>query len=88
MSTKPPSTVQEFPAESLEKIAYTSVSAIPTVEPNDRNRLGYHIWRWLLSKEGTLEQAIAESGSRLNISQVEAAKIISEALNKQGIKLN
>ena len=87
MTTKPPSTIQEFSADSLEKIAYTSVSTIPTEEPNDRNRLGYHIWRWLRNREGTLEQAVAESGTRLHISQHEAVKIIQEALMKQGITL-
>ncbi|HMD14459.1 MAG TPA: hypothetical protein VKI62_07540 [Bacteroidota bacterium] len=84
MSTKPPSTVKESSADSLEKTAYFSVSTIPTQEPNDRNRLGYHIWRWLSSKQGTLDQAIAESGARLAISLQDASKIIAEALSKQG----
>ncbi len=88
MSTKPPSLVAEASADTLEKIAYASVSAIPTVEPNDRNRLGYHVWRWMGQRQGTLAAAIAESGSRLNISQQEALKIISESLQKQGIKLS
>lgn len=85
MTTKAPSTVQEFPADTMEKIAYTSVSEIPTEEPNDRNRLGYHVWRWLTTRQGTLEQAIAESGARLGIGKAEALKIISEALAKQGV---
>ncbi len=85
MTTKAPSAVQEFPAESLEKKAYASVSAIPTEEPNDRNRLAYHVWRWLSTKQGTLEQAVAESGARLHVSKPEAVKIIHEALVKQGI---
>jgi len=87
MTTKPASQIQDFPMNSLEKIAYTSVSTIPTMEPNDRNRLGYHIWRWLTKKEGSLDQAIQESGSRLNISRGEALQIISQALEKQGIKV-
>jgi hypothetical protein len=87
MTTKPPSPVSEFPADSLEKIAYASVSSVPTVEPNDRNRLGYHIWRWLTRKQGTLEQAIHESGSRMKIAPAEALKIISQELEKQGIKV-
>jgi hypothetical protein len=85
MTTKPPSKVQDFPADSLEKIAYNSVSTIPTEEPNDRNRLGYHIWKFLSSKQGTLEQAIMQSGARMHIPQSEAKKIIAEALQKQGI---
>ena len=87
MSTKAPSAIAEFPADTIEKIAYTSVSTIPTEEPNDRNRLGYHVWRWLNQQQGTLEQAIAESGARLHIPRPEALKIISESLQKQGVKL-
>ncbi len=87
MSTKPPSAVQEFPAESSEKIAYLSVSTIPTQEPNDRNRLGYHVWRWLTTRQGTLEQAIAESNARLNVSREAALETIREALAKLGVSL-
>lgn len=85
MTTKPPSQVQEAPAGALEKVAYASVTTIPTQEPNDRNRLGYHIYRLLKTKQGTLEQAVSESGSRLLISPSEAVKIIREALLKEGI---
>jgi len=84
MTTKPPSSVKESSADSLEKVAYFSVSTIPTQEPNDRNRLGYHIWRWLSSRQGTLDQAIAESGARITISLQDASKIIADALSKQG----
>jgi hypothetical protein len=84
MSTKPAAKVQDFPSESTEKIAYSSVSTIPTVEPNDQVRLGYHVWRWLTKKEGTIEQAVKESGSRMTISVAEAAAIITESLKKQG----
>lgn len=87
MSTKPPAAVQQFPQDSFEAIAYQSVSSIPTVEPNDRTRLGYHVWRWLKEKQGTLESAIASSGSRLEISQKQAAAIINDALKKSGIIL-
>ena len=85
MTTKPPAGVEAFPDSSLEKKAYASVSSIGTEEPNDRNRLGYHVWRWLQSKQGTLEQAVSESGSRLTISRDEAAKIIRDELARQGI---
>lgn len=84
MSTKPPSAIREFPPESVEKLAYGSVSSISTVEPNDRNRLGYHIWRWLSTKRGTLEEAVRESGARLTIPEREAVAIIREALRQHG----
>lgn len=85
MATKPPSSVKEFPASTLEKIAYNSVAEIGTEEPNDRNRLGYHVWRWLNTKQGTLQQAVSESGARMHIGINDAVKIISDALTKQGI---
>ena len=88
MTTKPPSSIRESPPDALEKIAYTSVNSIPTQEPNDRNRLGYHIWRWLVSKQGTLEEAIAESGARLQMPRNEAVNIVREALSKQGISVD
>jgi hypothetical protein len=86
MTTKAPSAVADFPADSREKIAYSSVASIPTEEPNDRNRLGYHIWRWISNREGTLEAAITESGSRIKITPAEAASIIREELKKQGVQ--
>ena len=87
MTTKPPSQVQEFASTSIEKIAYTSVSTIETVEMNDRNRLGFHVWRWLTTHEGTLEQAIAESGARLKISQANALEIIKTSLKNSGVAI-
>lgn len=88
MSTKPPSPIREFPVESLEKHAYASVSNIPTQESNDRNRLGYHVWRWLSSRQGTLEDAVNESGARISVSKHEAIDAIRDALKKQGINID
>ena len=85
MSTQAPAPIQPFNEDSIEKIAYKSVESIPTQEPNDKNRLGYHVWRWLSTKEGTLEQAILESNSRLQISNSEAFNIVREGLKKQGV---
>lgn len=85
MSTKPPAKVQEAAASSNEKIAYLSVSEIPTEEPNDQNRLGYHVWRWLNSRQGTLEEAVVESGARIKIPKAEAAKRIADSLAKQNV---
>jgi hypothetical protein len=87
MSTKAPSVVAEFPAESLEKIAYHSVSEVPTQEPNDRNRLGFCVWAWLRDRNGTLEQAVRNSGSRTHIPYSEVVAIVSKRLQESGIKL-
>lgn len=87
MTTKAPAPVEDFLPGTLEKIAYSSVASVPTVEPNDRNRLGYHVWRYLSTKQGTLAEAIAASGARLVVAQAEALTLIREALAKQGVTL-
>ncbi len=87
MTTKAPSPIAEFPADSLEKIAYDSVADIATQEPNDRNRLGYCIWGWLRERRGTLEEAITNSGVRTSVSIPEILAIASKRLEARGIKL-
>jgi hypothetical protein len=86
MSTKPPASVSEWPAESLEKLAYSIVAEIPTEEPNDRNRLGYSLWGWLNERRGTLLQAISASGTRSKLTKEEIFDIIRTRLEEKGIK--
>ena len=88
MTTKAPSGVAEFPAESLEKIAYASVADIPTQEPNDRNRLGFCVWAWLRDRRGTLEQAIKNSGSRTHIPYSEVLTIVAKRLEEGGVQIH
>jgi hypothetical protein len=88
MTTKPPSPVIESAPDTLEKIAYTAVADIPTQEPNDRNRLGYNVWAWLVDRNGTLEQAIRTSGSRTHIPYEEVVKIVSQRLKEKGIDVS
>jgi hypothetical protein len=88
MTTKPPPSAIPAPPESIEKIAYNSVSTIPTQEPNDQYRLGYHVWLWLTQQEGTLEEAVRVSTARILIPQDEVLKIIKEKLREQGIQLS
>lgn len=85
MTTKPPSPIEPFGADTVEKIAYESIAAVPTVEPNDGSRLGYHVWRWLTSREGTLEDAVKESGARIAVPTDTALKSIREHLASKGI---
>ncbi|HWP82991.1 MAG TPA: hypothetical protein VNN76_10095 [Bacteroidota bacterium] len=87
MATKPPPAVAEFPQETPEKLAYSIVADIPTVEPNDRNRLGYHIWAWLRERKGTLEQAVKTSGSRTEIPLDEVYKKVKARLEEKGIRV-
>lgn len=85
--TVPPSKVKEFDPTTLEKIAYTCVSSIPTRETNDRYRLGYSIWQWLSDRKGTIEQAVKNSGSRILIAETDAVKTIKQELHKAGIEI-
>ena len=49
---------------ALAEKAYASVRAVPTVEPNDRNRLGYHVWLFLRGELSSLDEAVDMSRSR------------------------
>jgi hypothetical protein len=87
MTTKAPSTVKPASANSLEKIAYASVAGIPTVEPHDRDRLGYNVWRWLMHKRDSLEIAVKTARVRLLIGEAEALERVRESLRQQGVDL-
>jgi hypothetical protein len=88
MPVVPAPGVREFPAGSTEKRAYNSVTSIPTREPNDEYRLGYHVWRYLTGSIPTLEESVQMSHARMSISKEEAVKIIKERLGEKGIDLN
>ena len=85
MTTKPGPAVQPASADAQEKIAYESVAMVETVEPNDRNRLGYHVWKWLASRDGTLEELVRESGVRLKVPPAQAATLIRDYLASKGV---
>jgi hypothetical protein len=87
MTTKSPSTIEEFPTESLEKSAYSIAAEIPAQEPNDTNRLGYCLWGWLKERRGSLLQAIHAAGTRTKLSDEEILAVISKRLKEKGIKL-
>jgi len=86
MTTKPASPIEAADATTPEKIAYESVSGVPTVEPNDGSRLGYHVWRWLTTREGTLREAVQESGARMTVPTDTAVSMIREQLASRGVK--
>lgn len=85
MATKPPPAIAEFPAESIEKLAYAVIADIPTVEPNDQARLGYHIWAWLRERKGTLQQAITVSGTRTSVPLDEVYATVKKRLEDKGV---
>ena len=88
MSTKPPASVVESSAESLEKLAYNAVAEIPTEEPNDRNRLGYCLWGWLSERRGTLLQTICAAGARSSLTSEEIYDIIQKRLEEKGVNVS
>jgi len=88
MGTKPPPDVKQAPEDSIETIAYKSVKDIPTHEPNDRHRLGYHVWLWLTeNSNSSLDEKITVSGARLLISEEEAKKHIIEKLKSMNVEM-
>lgn len=87
MTTKPPSPVQEFPPDSLEKVAYEAVAGIPTQEPNDQHRLGYQVWIWLKERKGTLEDVVKISGCRTTLGVPEIVSEIRQRLEAKGVSV-
>jgi len=73
--------------QGLETIAYASVAGIPTVDPHDRDRLGYNIWVWLKYRRDPLEFAVRTSRARLLVSEEEAVRTIRDHLSQQGVAL-
>ncbi len=88
MTTKSPSSITEFPIESLERIAYSIAAKIPAQEPNDNNRLGYCLWGWLKERRGSLLQAIQAAGTRTKLSDEEILAVLSKRLEEKCIKLS
>lgn len=88
MTTKPPSPVAEAPADSLERIAAAVVADIQTQEPNDRNRLAYNVWMWLVDRKGTLAQAVQSSGTRTQVPASEIVRIVTQRLREKGIQVS
>ncbi len=88
MTTKPPSSIIEFPPDSLEKLAYSIAAEIPVQEPNDADRLGYCLWGWLTEKQGTLMQTIHAAGTRSKLTKKEIYTIISKKLGEKGIQVD
>jgi hypothetical protein len=69
---------------ALAEKAYASVKAVPTVEPNDRNRLGYHVWLFLRGELPTLEEAVNVARARFSpksLPEEEVVAHIQEQLN-------
>jgi hypothetical protein len=67
----------------LAQTAYAAVAEVPTVEENDRNRLGYHVWLYLRGEVDSLEEAVHLARSRFRprgFPEPEVISIIQHAL--------
>jgi hypothetical protein len=62
--------------EEFARIAYAAVQDIPTVEVNDRNRLGYHVWMYLRGELATLEDAVRMARSRYRPKDLPRAEVV------------
>ena len=61
----------------LAEKAYASVRSVPTVEPNDRNRLGYHVWLYLRGELASLEEAIEAARSRFKPKTLPTSDVVA-----------
>ena len=77
--------VRNWPDNSLERKAYNAVDGIPFVEPNDGNRLGYHVYLYLKGELDSVEQAVHVAQARMHVSGAEAVKLITANLEKTEI---
>jgi hypothetical protein len=67
----------------LARTAYAAVAEVPTIEDNDRNRLGYHVWLYLRGEVDSLEEAVHLARARFRprtLPQEEVISIIERAL--------
>jgi hypothetical protein len=77
--------VKAFPEDSIEHKAYAAVADLPAVEPNDLNRLGYHVWLYLSKQYPNLREAVKVAQSHLLIPEEEAYRRIVAKLGEFGI---
>ena len=61
----------------LAEMAYASVRSVPTVEPNDRNRLGYHVWLFLRGELNSLEEAVQVARSRFSPKTLPISEVVA-----------
>ena len=85
MSTLPPPKMKEFPESSVEKKVYNIVKSFSIFLPiaNDRNRLGFGLYKYMTGEGDPPEILIKTSKLKLNgITPQELAKKISAELEK------
>ena len=81
MVSKASTQVNKFADDSIESIAYKIAGQFSTREFNDNNRLGYHIYRYLMGTIPTIDEAVRVSGVRL--TNEETTENITEKIAQQ-----
>lgn len=76
--------VKKWNDDTVEAKAYLAVEGVPTVEFNDRNRLGYYVFLYLDGQYSSLKEAIRLAQSRLLVSPEEAHTTIETKLRELG----
>lgn len=69
--------VSSIQDQALAEKAYLSVRQVPTIEPNDRNRLGYHVWLYLRGELPTLEEAVTVARSRFQPKSLPISDVVT-----------
>jgi hypothetical protein len=80
-------TIQPWPEDSIESKAYAAVADLPTIDANDKNRLGYHVYLALTTPSASLDEAIHVAQPRLLITREEALERITAKLSELGIEI-
>lgn len=79
-----PIPVQDTDTQSLEYQAYELVRDIDTREPNDRNRLAYHVYLFMTSGYATFREAFDVAQARLDRPAEEIFALLSARLRERG----
>lgn len=83
MTTLPPPGVKQYPADSLEKKCYAIAESLKEYIPimNDRNRLGFNLYRFMKGEGDAPEVIIPNAKIKFEgIGKEELIKKISEEL--------
>ncbi|MCZ7556226.1 MAG: hypothetical protein M5R41_07485 [Bacteroidia bacterium] len=76
--------ILQWPEESLERKAYAAAAVVPALEPNDTNRLGYHLYLFLKGDIPSLQDAVHLAQARTHVSTQEVMRLLAAALESSG----
>ena len=71
--------------DDIARIAYASVEELNFLEMNDGNRLGYHIYLYLMGQISSVAEAIYESKSRVDMKPDQLERLLNERLEAAGV---